>query len=424
MLKYAIAAVLAGVALGIVGCSSEDDGNNNNNNNGGSSGGAGGSGAVAVTGGTGAVGTGGTVGSGGTSGTGGSWNSPITITEENGQCILSDNDTGCVGESYAPEIVPLDIYIMFDQTGSTCTCVDPPDTTLTGCPPVGCNMTRLEAIRQAATTFVQDPESTGIGVGIGYFGNLPIGSASCDPASYDDPAVGIAALPGNANAIIQSLNSVQPTGETASGAAIRGACTYASGWKASHPGHEVVILLLTDGKPEAPVTCANGTGPCCPTLPDAIAAATECATANPSVKTYVLGVGPLTGNLEEIAVAGGTTQAYMVGDTNASQNVLTALRAIRGDAVIPCDLQLPPPPSGSALNPNQVNMAYADSACVGTVIGHVDTLATCDNTGGWYYDDPNNPQAIHLCPATCDMVSDPGGSLLFSVGCSTVTVPR
>jgi hypothetical protein len=414
-----------------VACSSDND----DNNNGGASGGDGGSGAVAITGGTGAVGTGGTSsGSGGAGGTGGAWNSPITITEQNGQCILSDNDTGCVGESYAPEIIPLDIYIMFDQTGSTCSCVDPEGLTGRGtncpadptvcCPADACNSTRLEAIRQAATTFVQDPESTGIGVGIGYFGNQPFGSASCDPASYDDPAVGIAALPGNADPIIQSLNSVQPIGETATGAAIRGACTYASGWKTSHAGHEVVILLLTDGKPEAPVTCPGGTGPCCPTLDDAVAAATECATGTPSVKTYVLGVGPLLQNLEQIAIAGGTTQPYLVEGGDVAQNVLNALRAIRGDAVIPCDLQLPPPPAGAALNPNTVNMAYANSACEGTVIGHVDTLATCDNTGGWYYDDPNNPTAIHLCPVTCDMVSDPGSSLLFSVGCSTVTVPH
>jgi len=424
MLKYAIGAVLAGFALSFAGCSSDDDGNGSSISSGGSagSGGDGGSGAIAVTGGAGGIGTGGTAG---TNGSGGFGNSPITITEDaNGKCILSDNEAGCVGETYAPEIIPLDIYIMFDQTGSTCACVDPPDPTLTGCPPAGCNMTRLEAIRQAATTFIQDPESTGIGVGIGYFGNLPIGQASCDPASYDDPAVGIAELPGNATPIISSLNSVQPTGETASGAAIRGACTYASGWKASHTGHEVVILLLTDGKPEAPVTCANGAGPCCPTLDDAVAAATECATGTPSVKTYVLGVGPLATNLEAIAAAGGTTQPYMVGNTNVAQDVLTALRAIRGDAVIPCDLQLPPPPGGTVLNPDTVNMAYADSACQGTVIGHVDTLATCDNTGGWYYDDPASPTAIHLCPTTCDMVSDPGGSLLFSVGCRTVTVPH
>jgi hypothetical protein len=154
-----------------------------------------------------------------------------------------------------------------------------------------------------------------------------------------------------------------------------------------------------------------------------VAAATDCRNGSPSVKTYVLGVGPFLQNLEQIAAAGGTDQAYLVEGGNVADDVLTALRAIRGDAIIPCDLQLPPPPTGSTLNPNQVNIAYASSTCEGTIFHRVETVASCSDQGGWYYDDPANPQVVRLCPTSCDQVSDPGGHLLFSVGCTTVVDP-
>jgi hypothetical protein len=411
MWKYAIMALVSAVTIGVVGCSSDDgDGDGAE-----ATGGSGNVGGISLGGGNG--GTGG--------GIGGSAAGISFTPGPNGECTLSDQGQGCTGASYVPEIVPLDIYIMFDQTGSTCACIDPPQQGTPGtCPPQNCNMTRLEAIRQAATQFVQDPESAGIGVGIGYFGDLEIGSASCNPADYADAEVGIADLPGNAQNIIASLNTKQPTGETASGAAIRGACTYASQWKATHPGRETVILLLTDGRPEAPVTCANGTGPCCPTLPDTVAAATECRNGDPTVRTYVLGVGPFLQNLEEIAVAGGTDQAYLVEDAGGSEQILAALRQIRGNAIIPCDLGIPDPPAGEEINPLEVNIGYANAECEGSLIYHVNDVASCTNTGGWYYDDPFNPQTVHLCPTSCDQVKDPGGSLLFSVGCGTIDIPE
>jgi hypothetical protein len=386
-------------------------------------GGSSGSGGDAAGGGTTSAGGsggsgGGAAASGGSSGSG----SGFTFSNVGGQCIVTDA-TGCSGSSYAAGTIDLDIYIMFDQTGSTCICVDPPDSTLVGCPPAGCNLTRLDAIRNAATAFVQDTGSAGIGVGIGYFGYLPIGQASCDPADYAEPAVGIAALPGNATAIIQSMTSVQPTGETPTGAAIRGACRYASQWKASHTTHEVAILLLTDGRPEATVSCASGIPACCPTLEDAVAAAAECKNGNPTISTYVAGVGPSLADLQQIAVAGGTESAYLVDGGNVTNDLLNALRLLRDRALTRCELQLPTLASGT-LNPDRINVAHVNSACEGTVLERVATAASCSSIGGWYYDDPANPTVARLCPATCDAVSNVGGDLLFSVGCPTFMASR
>jgi len=364
----------------------------------------GGTATIELSGGTGALGSGGgaTVTGGGTTG-----------------CTIVDDGSGCVGESHEGENIPLDIYIMFDQSGSMCSCIDPPGGQ--ACPDPNCAATRLDAVRQAAATFLADPQSAGIGVGIGYFGNQPIGEASCNIDDYTSAAVPIGELPDHAKAITDSLASIQPTGETPTAAAIRGACDYTTSWKHDHPGREVVILLLTDGKPEAPVTCMDGKGSCCPTLSDAMAAAKECHESKGFIRTFVLGVGPLLDNLREIAIAGGTKDAYLVEGGDVSSEVLHALNLIRGDAAIPCEFGLPAPPMGQTLAYDEVNITYASAACEPTAYAYVETEEQCGADGGWFYDDPAAPKRILLCPSSCDQVSGPGGRLLFTVGCATRT---
>jgi hypothetical protein len=323
--------------------------------------------------------------------------------------------------AYEGESLPVDLYVVFDQSGSMCSCVDPVGGQL--CPDPYCKETRLDAIRRAMTGFLSDPASFGLGIGLGYFGQQPIGQANCDSAIYETPAVAIGVLPEHATEIVASLNAVLPTGETPSGAAIRGACEHARAHQISNPGRSVVLLLLTDGKPEAPVTCMSSGGACCPTLSDAVAAALDCQEGEPGIKTYVLGVGPLLGNLDDIARAGGTERAYLVEGANVADEVLSALNQIRGDA-IPCEFELPPPPDGQSLALDQVNITHADASCVPRHYAHVESQQGCPVDGGWYYDDPSAPEKISLCPASCDEVRSPGGKLLFTVGCATREVPK
>jgi hypothetical protein len=345
----------------------------------------------------------------------------VTITPgADGTCSVSLDTEACTGAAYETENMPLDIYIMMDQTGSMCTCVDPPKTA-NACPDPTCNKTRIDAIRDAMSQFLADPKSVGIGVGLGFFGQLPIGQISCDPATSANATVSVDLLPGHANSVMTALASVVPTGETPTGAAIRGACSYARSWQQAQPSHKVVILLLTDGLPEAPVSCRTGQEPCCPTLADAVVAADECRNGKPGIATYVLGVGPYLDNLQQIATAGGTSRAYLVGSGDVSADVLGALNQIRGDASIPCELDLPAAPAGTTLALNRVNLVYADSNCQGTAFYHVDNADACGSQAGWYYDDPVAPQRIHLCPTSCAQVSAPVGTLMYAVGCQTVS---
>ena len=349
-------------------------------------------------------GTGGAVG--GASSTGGGGDS----------CGPPDDSATCAGDVFEGESVPLDIYIMFDQSGSMCACLDAGAGQL--CLESGCNTTRLDAVRQAMEQFLVDPNSAGIGVGLGVFGQQEIGETSCAVEAFGEPAVGVGALPDQAGALTDALGLLAPIGETPTGPALRGACAYARDYRATQPGHQMVLLLLTDGRPEAPTTCRGGEGTCCPSLDDAVQAAEECRNET-GIRTFVLGVGPLLDNLEQIAVAGGTEQAYLVQSGDVGTEVLRALNRIRSSAAIPCELALPEAPLGEALALDEVNLEYEGAECARTLFSAVPSAADCGDDDGWYYDDPASPGRIQLCPRSCDRVSGPGGNLYYSVGCAT-----
>jgi hypothetical protein len=265
--------------------------------------------------------------------------------------------------------------------------------------------------------FLHDAKSTNISFGIGYFGSQPLGQALCDAASYETPSVAIA--PGQADRIVASLDAAEPTGETPTGSALRGACHYAQKSKHGNPGHSVVILLVTDGIPETPLSnCGSN-------LTDAVQAAARCAEDGTTpIKTYVLGIGQALSNLNQIAVAGGTKQARLVDGGDVARSMLAALNEIRGDAAIPCQLEIPPPPKGGTLDLNQVNVNICDAAGKPQSTLNVASAAECGSSAGWYYDDPQNPQKVMLCKASCDTVSTSGAQLYYTVGCLTQVTVR
>jgi len=405
--------VLAAAFVGA--CGGSDDGGKKS----GSQEGAGGDGLIFGAGGD--VGTGNSTGSGAATGTGATSGTGSTGPVGAGGATVNDacgvraDQSGCIAESYAGEQIPLDIYIMFDQS---CSMSCPAEQTGAGLCCTGGPNPRIDQVRSAVDSFLRAPESVGIGVGIGYFGYMQAGNTSCDPSRYSAPAVPMGALPGNADPVINSLNLAVPTGETPTGAAIRGACTYASQWKKQNLSHKVVILLVTDGFPEAPVTSQTGT--CNPSIDDAAAAAAQCLASSAQLSTYVIGVGQRLTELASIAQAGGTGQAYLVDTGDVTASVLQALNQIRAAAAIPCDLSIPPAPAGGTVNYQQINVNFCDGASQSHTFLYVDTLDQCDPAaGGWYYDDPNNPQHIVLCEQSCNTVTVPGGKLSVTMGCKT-----
>ena len=350
-------------------------------------------------------------GSGGPSGSGGTSNT-------NG-CEPAPDDEGCVGTAYEGENIPLDIFIMFDQSCSMSCPVEQGGPGQCCCPPpeTGCTNQRIDPVRSAVNQFLEDPLSNGIGVGIGFFGYYAVGDTSCDPGDYSRAAVPVAPLPGNAGQVAAALNAVLPTGETPTDMAIQGACDYLHGYHDERPGSKKVILLVTDGVPETPQSDCN------PSVEGASQVAEECLNGSPNIETYVLGVGQALDSLNAIAAAGGTDRAYLVESGDVAGSVLEALNAIRADAAIPCTLPVPPPPDGGVLDYDRVNIGICDAGGESVPTSYVPSADDCQGAGNWYYEDSGSGQNIVLCDATCDTVTAAGATLYFSVGCMRVDDP-
>jgi hypothetical protein len=307
----------------------------------------------------------------------------------------SPDGESCKGASAEANEVPVDVFMMIDQSISMAF-------------PNESGQSRWVDVISALTQFVQAPESAGLSIGVQYFGLV----ASCNAPDYAKAEVEIAALPANAAPLVASFMAHGPSDTTPTAAAIQGGVQHAQAWKAAHPTHTVVVLLVTDGEPDA--ACAGG-------LVGAVQAATAGLAATPSVPTYVLGVGLALDALNQIATAGGTKQAYIVsGTANVSAQVVTALNTIRGMAVLPCEFQIPEPAPGSEIDFDKVNLTYTPTGGVETPVGHAADRVACDAAPlAWRFDDDAKPTKFVLCDTACKTVAG-GGKIALSLQCPTI----
>jgi hypothetical protein len=322
---------------------------------------------------------------------------------------MDPNSAQCAAIANKGEQITVDIYVMFDQSLSM-TCMIPS------------GGDRWDAVKSALQSFVMDPGAAGINVGIQYFGQGGGGlNSSCNAMDYEKADVEIGPLPMNAMPIVNSLNAHMPSTNTPTTPALTGAINHAIAWKNTHPGHTVVVVLVTDGQP-------NG----CGVVADVAAAATQGAMA--SIPTYVIGVTspgtqclidmnpPNQQDLDTVAMAGGTAPALIVDVTqNTAQQFVATMNQIRAKSQVPCQYALPKAMPGQMIDPGKVNVEYVPpgGGMPITILGV--TMATCDPaTGGWYYDNPAAPTKINLCPSTCTAASmAAGGQINISVGCAT-----
>ena len=177
------------------------------------------------------------------------------------------------------------------------------------------------ATLEGINDFFHAPESEELGVGLQFFGT------SCDIAVYVDPRVPIAPLPGNL-LVLQTAFPLIPSEESAMRPALTGAITHARSWAVSHPDHQVMVVLMTDGAPEE----------CDSTLDNVARVAMEGFQGQPPIPTHVIVLGAL-GILSVFAEAGGTGAARFVSP-GAPAELHAALGELR-DAKRPCSAARP-----------------------------------------------------------------------------------
>jgi hypothetical protein len=321
-------------------------------------------------------GGGGAGGTGGDSAPSGGQGGGLNPIESSGQGGL-DPDGSCASTSAEADLLPLDMLILLDRSGS-----------MLGSKWIGATT--------AISTFVNDAASVGMNVGLTYFPRGQAGQNDCEHETYEELSVLVGELPLNSPAITASIQTTSPNGGTPMRPALEGVLYNATAYQDANPTHKVVVVLATDGDPSG---CSNNT------IPRTASLAASALNYN-GVQTYVIAVeGSTLANLNQIAAAGGSAQAYDISsDIAAFSAKMAEIRA----AALPCELLIPEPPTGESLDKDKVAVRWTPGMGVGmeVEIPKAEDVADCGATPGWYYDNNSDPGKIVLCPASCAAVQD------------------
>lgn len=370
----------------------------------------GGSGAAPAGGGGNTAGSGGTTG-GGTGGTQPSACGTRNVVPACDPAVAAagiEEGEVCAGEGEAVEPVPIDTYVMLDRSVSMEDELE------------GTGLRRWDVVTQAVQQFVDDPANAGYGIALGFFSaNMGYEDATeCNWEDYSRPVVPMGLVGSQTTfegeemttgaAIVRAIETVILGGRTPTAAALTGAIDYAIRWDNQNGERKTVVMLVTDGYPTL----------CQPQESPGIAdiACQGWDRADNSIRTFVVGI-EAGFNVDQIARSGGTGQGYAVEGHDAIALFQGAMESITG-SVIQCEFEIPAPPSDlEPIDLNRVQVTYKPPGGETTKeIVRVDNESMCGTeVGGWYYDNPNDPQKILVCPCTCSYLA--GGQVSVKFDC-------
>lgn len=333
---------------------------------------------------------------------------PLDVDPQDGssfgvpQPIDGSTLASCFTSSQLVGEIPIDLYFMMDKSSS----MNMFDR--------GQPVSRWTAVSRAMKAFITSPKSVGIGAGIAFFPRIDAaGNPLCGGADYAFPVVPLGVIPAIVPAISAGINAQVLAAGTPTAPALQGAHIYAR--NQAHLGRHTAVVIVTDGQPRQ-----------CSSIETTAAVATHAAAGSPSVKTYVLGVGPSLLSLNAIAEAGGTGRAYLV-ESGGEAELTAALDAIRTSAQS-CAYAIPEAGRKTAEKiPAKVETRVGMNGAP-TPVGQVSGVETCGDGAGWYYERPpatgggtsldSAPTRVTLCPGSCEtLVKTSGSHLDVVVGC-------
>lgn len=312
-------------------------------------------------------------------------------------------DAACATSSVEGKTLPVTMFIMFDRSGSML------------------EDQKWFGAKAALTVFFQDPATAGLSVGLRFFpDDAPAAGCNDQACSVDAcaeplvPPAPLTAAPASGDpqqkALVDAVESKSPAGETPMFAALGGAEKWAKE-NAKEGEIRTVVVLVTDGLPTT-----------CNTDVTAIANLAKDARDTKGVLTYAIGMpGSDEAQLDAIAAAGGTEEAFLASAGDLSSKLVEALLSIQ-KAQISCTYDVPQPAEpGDVIDPGKVNVNYHDGSGTFVTMPKVDGAAACSGGHEWYYDDPAAPKLIQLCPATCTALQANSKALIkILLGCETV----
>lgn len=303
----------------------------------------------------------------------------------------------CADMEVTPTLVDVSMFIAVDKSGSMS------------------EAGKWSAAHGAFTSFFTNPAADSLNVALGFWPFAMCSDALCSVAGCAVPTVPLGSLADTQHEItlVAAFTITGPGGATPMSAALGGATQWAVQRQLQEQGRErVVVVFLTDGEPTACDLTLNG-----------ITQHAAAAHAQAGVLTFAVGLqGSFEGTLNAIAQAGQTEQGFFIGSGDVQGELLAALEAIR-DSVMACSYAMPESDDPQhPIDPALVNVSHTPGGGSPATIPQVAGEQACGPGGGWYYDNPADPQSITLCDATCDGVQgDPAAQIKIVLGCATVT---
>jgi hypothetical protein len=388
------------VGLMAIGCSSGEPSTVTGLGGSGGSGGGSGGGSAGTT----VIGAGGT----GTAASGGSAGTTIIGTSGSGTSGGSGGSGGidaCETVSTGATLQPVYLVFAFDVSGSMGKGdYDWHDRTL-----------KWDPVVAATKAFFEDPASMGFEASLTVFPDGDGDDERCEDATYAMPDVAMTALPSPTFGVtLDAIGAEEWRGGTPTLHVVRGTLGQIEQARTANPGH-YALVLVTDGYPQG---CDDN---------EIASVVTEVQAAAATTPTYVIGVAnpPIDGapdtvtDLAAIAMAGGTTDAFII-DTGNPTDTVSRFRAVVEqirDQALSCSITIPAPPGGREFDKNRVEVTYTSGATTTPLVYD----PTCAAPSAWHYDDPANPTSIELCEATCTTVqADAMAGLGVNFACQDV----
>jgi hypothetical protein len=265
---------------------------------------------------------------------------------------------------------------------------------------------KWDSVLAGLTSFFKDAQSAGLFASEQVFPQPGANNDACAVGNYQTPLVPVTALPDAAGTLATTLTNNGPNANfnTPTKPALEGAIAFAKTLEAT--GKKTAVVLVTDGEPSG---CGSNVGN----------SATAAGLGLPTMKTYVIGVGDLLTNLDQIAAGGGTNKAVIVSTANPAQisgDFVKVLGGIRSQA-LSCEYAMGQPPSGETLDINKVNVQFTPK---GGAVTTLDYSADCSKGTGWKYDNSANPTKILICPSSCNtLLANADGKIDIVFGCKT-----
>lgn len=320
----------------------------------------------------------------------------------------TDVEVVCAAQSAASELRQVSLAFLFDVSGS-----------------MGSNNrmrfdTKWVPVVAATEAFFSEGDAAALSASLTFFPR-PQSATRCTSSAYLVPDVPDTALPSPLfSEAIRGLNYSFGSNNWRTSTPTLAAYSGLVASLASAPSDTLrAIVMVTDGVPEQ---CDGA---------DDIQLVAD-AVRGSGIQTFVIGVANPPGdevpnnlpNLDLVAQAGGTEQAFIIATGNPAQTQAefkAVIDDIRGISLA-CNMAIPLPPVGSVFVPEQVNVIYGSGAANETRLTYDPDCAAPD---GWRYDDAASPSSIILCSESCDRAQrEVSASLKVEFGCERQGVPR